>query len=98
MFVIGNLLAAVAWLLDKIIFLYTIVILIHALLSWVRPDPFNPIVRALALVSDFILDPIRRIVPMHTLGIDLSPLLAILLLQFANIFLVRSLYELATRL
>jgi YggT family protein len=97
-FVVGNLLAAVAWLLHNVLIVYTFVILIHALLSWVRPDPFNPIVRALATVSDFILDPIRRLVPMHTLGIDLSPLLAILLLQFTDIFLVGSLRDLAAKL
>jgi YggT family protein len=97
-FVVGNLLAAVAWLLHNVLLVYTFVILINALLSWVRPDPFNPIVRTLARVSDFILDPIRRLVPMHTLGIDLSPLLAILLLQFADLLLVRSLGDLAARL
>jgi YggT family protein len=97
-FVIGNFLQAVAWILDKVIFLYTIVILIHALLTWVRPDPFNPIVRTLATLSNLILDPIRRLVPMHALGIDLSPLLAILLLQFTNQFVVRSLMELAARM
>lgn len=98
MFVVGNLLGAVAWLLHNVLVVYTFVILIHALLSWVRPDPFNPIVRALARVSDVLLDPIRRLVPMHTLGIDLSPLVAILLLQFVDLFLVRSLGDLAARL
>lgn len=98
MFVIGNLLSALAWILEQGIFLYTIVILVHALLSWVRPDPLNPIVRTLATLSDFLLDPIRRLVPVHSIGIDLSPLLAILLLQFTNLFLVRSLRELAGRL
>jgi YggT family protein len=97
-FVIGNLLAAVAWLLHNVLIIYTFVILIHALLSWVRPDPFNPIVRTLARVSDFILDPLRRLVPSHTLGIDLSPLLAILLLQFTDLFLVSSLRDLAAKL
>lgn len=98
MFAIGNLLLAVAWVLHNVILLYTFVILIHALLSWVRPDPFNPIVRTLAALSDFLLDPIRRLVPMNALGIDLSPLLAILLLQFTDLFLVRSLRDLAVRL
>ena len=98
MFVVGNLLGAVAWLLHQVLMVYTFVILINALLSWVRPDPFNPIVRTLARLSDLVLDPIRRLVPMQSLGIDLSPLLAILLLQFTDLVLVRSLGELAARL
>lgn len=98
MFVVGNLLGAVAWLLHQVLMVYTFVILINALLSWVRPDPFNPIVRTLARLSDLVLDPIRRLVPMQSLGIDLSPLLAILLLQFIDLVLVRSLGELAARL
>jgi YggT family protein len=97
-FAIGNLLIAVSWVLHNVILLYTFVILIHALLSWVRPDPFNPIVRTLAVLSDFVLDPIRRLVPMQTVGIDLSPLLAILLLQFTDMFLVRTLRDVASRL
>jgi YggT family protein len=97
-FVVGNLLGAVAWLLHQVLMVYTFVILINALLSWVRPDPFNPIVRTLARLSDLVLDPIRRLVPMQSLGIDLSPLLAILLLQFTDLVLVRSLGELAARL
>jgi YggT family protein len=97
-FVVGNLLGGVAWLLHQVLLVYTFVILIHALLSWVRPDPFNPIVRTLARLSDFVLEPIRRLVPMQSLGIDLSPLLAILLLQFVDLVLVRSLGDLAARL
>ena len=75
------------------------VILINALLSWVRPDPFNPIVaHARARLRDLVCDPIRRLLPMQSLGIDLSPLLAILLLQFIDLVLVGSLRELAARL
>ena len=98
MFVFGNFLSAVAGILHYVIFLYTIVIVVHALLSWVRPDPFNPIVRTLAALSEFILNPIRRLVPMHALGVDLSPILAILLLQFTDLFVVRSLADLAARM
>jgi YggT family protein len=98
MFVFGNFLSAVAGILHYVIFLYTIVIVVNALLSWVRPDPFNPIVRTLGSLSDFILNPIRRLVPMHALGVDLSPILAILLLQFTDLFVVRSLADLAARM
>lgn len=63
--------------------LYTWVIIIRALLSWVAPDPYNPIVRALAMLTEPVLRPFRRLVPPHRLGgVDLSPLLAVLALQF----------------
>ena len=98
MFVLGNLLGGITWILDTVIGIYTIIIIVNALLTWVRPDPYNPIVRTLALLSDFVLDPIRRIVPMHGIGIDISPIIAILLLQFTKMFLVGSLRDLALRL
>ena len=98
MFVLGNLLNAIAWVLDNVITLYLFIIVIHALLSWVRPDPFNPIVRILAMLSDFILDPIRRLIPMHSLGIDLSPIVAVLFLYFTKLFVVQTLHDLANRM
>ena len=98
MFVLGNLLNAVAWVLDNIITLYILIIVIHALLSWVRPDPFNPIVRILSTLSDFILDPIRRLIPMQSLGVDLSPIVAVLFLYFTKLFVVQTLHDLANRM
>ncbi len=63
--------------------IYTWVIIIRALISWVSPDPHNPLVRALVQVTEPVLRPLRRLVPPHKLGgVDLSPLLAILILQF----------------
>ena len=59
MFVVGNLLGAVAAVLDIVLQLLMLVVLVNALLSWVRPDPTNPIVRALDRISDLVCDPIR---------------------------------------
>lgn len=62
--------------------LYTWVIIIRALLSWVNPDPYNPLVRMLVAVTEPVLRPLRRLLPPHRMGgLDLSPLVAILLLQ-----------------
>jgi len=97
-FVLGNLLNAVAWVLDNVITLYVLIIVVHALLSWVKPDPLNPIVRTLSLLSDFILDPIRRLIPMHSLGVDLSPIIAVLFLYFTKLFIVNTLRDLANHL
>jgi YggT family protein len=65
--------------------LYQLVILVRALISWVSPDPRNPIVHFLVVVTEPALKPLRRLVPPQKLGgIDLSPLLAILILEFVK--------------
>ena len=56
-------------------------ILIRALLSWVQPDPDNPIVRALDAITEPILAPLRQIVPRVGM-IDLTPMVAMFLLFF----------------
>ena len=98
MFVVGNLLNAVAGVLDIILQLLLIVIFINALLSWIRPDPANPLVRFLDLVSDFVCDPIRRLFPTVIAGIDFAPFIAMLLIFFLQRFVVASLHGLAYRL
>ena len=99
MFVLGNLLNALATLLGMLINLWSLVIFVSALLSWIpNLDPYHPVVIAVRRIADLLCDPIRRLVPMGSLGIDLSPLLAILLLQFTNQFVVASLHEMAVRL
>ncbi len=92
MFIFANLLEAVARLLDLVITLYMWMVIIRALLSWVNPDPYNPIVRFLASVTDPILFRIRRYVPPMG-GFDLSPLILIFGLYFLESFLVRTLYD-----
>jgi YggT family protein len=98
-FVLGNLLHALATLLGMLINLWSFVIFASAILTWIpNLDPYHPIVIAVRRIADLICDPIRRLVPMGSLGIDLSPLLAILLLQFTNQFVVASLHGVAQRL
>ena len=82
MFVIGNLLSALAGLLDFVAQALTIVLFINALLSWVRPDPSNPIVMFLDRVSDAVCNPIRRMVPTVFGGIDFAPFVVMLILWF----------------
>jgi YggT family protein len=72
------------------------VILIRALISWVNPDPFNPIVQFLMRVTEPVLEPIRRLLP--PMPLDISPIIAFLIIIFMQKFLVSSLYELASRL
>lgn len=98
MFVIGNLLHAIASVLDVLLQTLLLVILVHALLSWVRPDPSNPIVRFLERVSDLVCDPIRRVLPTSAGGIDFAPFIAMLAIWFVKMFLVGTLNDVAIRM
>jgi YggT family protein len=98
MFVMGNFLGAVARLLDMVLWAYMWLIIIRALLSWVNPDPWNPVVQFLTRVTEPVLAPIRRRVPSWRMGIDLSPLVAILAIYFVQWFLVGTLRDMAWRM
>jgi YggT family protein len=98
MFVIGNLLDAFAAVLDIALNALLIVIVINALLTWVRPDPDNPIVRFLDQVSDLVCNPIRRLFPTAVGGMDFAPFIAMLAIVLVQQFLVRSLGDIAARL
>jgi YggT family protein len=97
MFIIGNLLQAIAFILNTALTIYMWIIIISSLLTWVNPDPYNPIVRFLYTVTDPVLRPIRRRLGM-TMGIDISPLIVILAIMFARSFIVKTLYDLASRM
>src|SRR5580765_1169360 len=98
MFVIGNLLGAVATVLDIVIQTLLIIIFINAILSWLRPDPSNPIVMFLDRVSDLVCNPVRRLFPTTYSGIDFAPFIAMLGLWFLQMFVVSNLRELAVRM
>ncbi|EKO40704.1 MAG: putative integral membrane protein [Solidesulfovibrio magneticus str. Maddingley MBC34] len=93
--IIGYFFVALARVLDIVFSLYFWIILIAALLSWVRPDPYNPVVRFLRAVTDPVFYRVRRWLPFLTVGgIDLSPIVVILGLQFLQWFLVPTLMRL----
>ncbi|OAG26880.1 YggT family protein [Thermodesulfatator autotrophicus] len=94
MFVLSHFLKALATVLDISLNIYMWIIIIRALLSWVNPDPYNPIVRFLYGITEPVLSRIRRFVPPMG-GIDLSPLVAILIIIFLQQFLVPVLYDLS---
>ena len=98
MFILANLLTALAQVLEVILTIYYWLILIRALISWVNPDPWNPIVQFLERATEPVLALIRRAIPMFNFGIDLSPLIAFVILLFLKSFLVRTLMDLAVRL
>ncbi|RMF68766.1 MAG: YggT family protein [Calditrichaeota bacterium] len=94
MFVFSNLFLSIADLLDILITLYIWVVIIRAILSWIRFDPYSPITQFLVRVTEPALSRIRRIVPIIA-GLDLSPLVLILGLSIAEGFLVNTLRDLA---
>jgi len=95
MFVLANLLTALAAVFSILINILALLIFIRALISWVNPDPYNIIVRFLQNSTDPLLAPFRKVVPPWKLGIDLSPFLAILFLYFLGRFLVPTLNDLS---
>ncbi len=97
MFVFANLLTAIAYILHIGLFVYMWMIIIRAVISWVNPDPYNPIVQFLYRSTEPVLQPVRRAVPIGW-GIDFSPLVVILAIMFLDQFFVASLRELAWRL
>ncbi len=97
MFVMGNLLLGLATVLDYALWFYMWIIIARALISWVNPDPWNPIVQFLDRATEPVLSPIRRWMGWR-MGIDLSPLVAIVAITFLQIAVVQSLKDLAVRI
>jgi len=98
MFVFANLLLALGRILDILLSAYMWIIIISALISWVNPDPYNPIVRFLYAVTEPVLSRVRRIVGFRTGFVDISPMIVILAILFVKYFLIQSLIELAYKL
>ncbi|MBI5166437.1 MAG: YggT family protein [candidate division NC10 bacterium] len=97
MFIAANLVEALAYVLNIFLTVYLWIIIIRAVISWVNPNPWNPIVQFLYRSTEPVLQPIRRLLPIGG-GIDFSPLVAILGIYFLQRFLVASLYDLARSL
>ncbi len=97
MYVSANLVVALATTLSYVFKFYNWMIIIRVLLSWVNPDPTQPLVQFIYRVTEPLLDPIRRVIGYNT-GIDFSPLVALLGITFMEQFVIRSLYDFATRL
>ena len=99
MFVIGNLLQGVAMVLSKVLWLYGIVVMVAVLISWVSPDPFNPVVQFLRSVTEPVFAWVRQHLPFTVVGMmDLSPLVVFFLIQLCQTVVVGSLMELGLRL
>ncbi len=102
MFVAGNFLTALASVLHMLLQAYIWVVIIRALISWVNPDPWNPIVQMLNRLTDPLLEPIRRkmfrMMGYGGLGIDISPLILIAAIYFLDFFLVGTLTDIGMQM
>jgi YggT family protein len=98
MFVLSNLIVALAKIFDIVLTIYMWIIIFRALISWVNPDPYNQIVVFLYRVTEPVLGPIRRKLPMGNTGIDFSPIIVLLIIFFLKYFLVETMIQLAQRL
>jgi len=97
MFIFSNFLGAVARTLNILLSLYMLLIIGRAILSWVHPDPYSPLVRFLVGATEPLLAPLRRFLPGWRTGIDFSPLLGLLIIYFLKIFVVQTLFDLTRR-
>lgn len=97
MYILGYFLSAVARVIDMGLFFLLILVFGRAVISWVQASPYNPIVQFLYTTTEPILRPIRRRLP-PTGGVDLSPLVVLMLVVFLRAFLVTSLLRIASDL
>ena len=98
MFVLGNFIQALAQVLAYVLEALKWLVIIRALLSWVNPDPYNMIVQFIERTTEPILQPLRQLIPIYKVGIDISPILALLIIFFLQSFAVRTLIGIGLRL
>jgi len=98
MFVFAHLLEGIATVINLALQFYFWILIARVVISWVNADPYNPIVRAIISATEPVLYRIRRALPLYGGGIDFSPLVLFAAIYFLQVFLVRSLFDLAYRM
>jgi YggT family protein len=98
MFVLGNLLQALALVIDYVLQIYSWIVIARVVISWVNADPYNPIVRAIYSVTEPVLYRIRQALPVFAGGIDFSPIVVFIGIMFLQSFLVQTLQQIAVRM
>ncbi|HET9917380.1 MAG TPA: YggT family protein [Candidatus Binatia bacterium] len=98
MFLIANLLVAMAQILDYVLWAYAWILLGRVVISYINADPGNPLVRFLFSATEPVLERVRAKLPVTSGGFDLSPIVVWIAVMFLQRFLVRSLYDLAQAL
>ena len=98
MFILQNFFAALAVVIDLVLTAYFYIVIARAILSWVNPDPYNPIVRFLYNVTEPVLRIIRGRIPAVYGGVDFAPMIVILAIYFLQRFLVPSIAGIGMRM
>ncbi len=98
MYIVGYFLMAAGKVMDIVLLLFMWIVIARAVLSWVSPDPYNPIVRFIHNITEPVLYPIRSKLPIHYGGIDFSPIIVFLVIVFLRTFVVNSLIRMAASL
>ncbi len=88
-----NLVIFIAQILQQILTIYFYIVIVSAVLSWVEPNPYNPIVRFLYSVTEPVFDWIRERLPVFFGGIDFSPLVVIVAIYFCQGYLIPTLEQ-----
>jgi YggT family protein len=78
-----------AWVIARVFDVLMLIILVNALLSWIHPRPNHPVVHVLERISDALCNPVRRAIPTVFGGMDISPMIVMLLLVVVRNILVR---------
>ena len=95
MFILSNFIGSLATVVDIVLNLYMWILIARAILSWVNPDPYNPIVKFLYNITEPLMYQVRRILPLQFGGIDLTPMVLIIAIIFLRSFIVQTLRQLA---
>jgi YggT family protein len=98
MFVFGNFVTGIAYVVDMLLNIYFWIILIRAVLSWIQPNPYNPLVRIICKLVDPVTYKISRIIPTRIGMIEFAPFILMITIVFLQRFLVRSLFDLGARM
>ncbi|HNX98110.1 MAG TPA: YggT family protein [Candidatus Aminicenantes bacterium] len=96
--ILGTFLKATAQLVHTVFQIYILVVIIRSLLSWFGPLPYNPLIQLFRRLTDPLFRLAHRLLPFLVMnGIDLSPIVVLLLLYFADTFVTDTLLGLAAR-
>jgi YggT family protein len=98
MFVFGNLFSSIGSILNMLLSLYLWIIVARVVFSWVRPDPYNPLVRTICKLVDPVIYRISKIIPTRAGMIDFAPFILMLVIMLLKEFLVRTLFDIGTRM
>ena len=95
MFLLTNVLEAVLYVADTLLTVYSFVVIVVCLLSFVNPDPYNPLVRLLRYLTEPVLWRIRKFLPfVYKGGLDFSPVVLLIGIQLVKMVLIKSIYQL----